>query len=134
MKNKTLAGILILAGLLLPRVAGAVEFKLLEQHGIPFPYSAKTSQTSSHSVVGIGLNWAIITDGGGADFRLWYSTGAGSNFTVVTSSTFYTTDGAAINNTFGAIIYNPSISIDRIDAATTAYIDILYLQKKDGAY
>lgn len=120
---KILCGIL----LVIPLLAGALDFKQIESSGVQRLYAARTSSVSSHTASGYGLGWSLYAAGGAADFTIKYSSVAGGNQNVNASSTVYVLSGQSISGEFRAMVINPLISIDRIDAATTVYLQIPYL-------
>ena len=114
----------------LPFVAGALDFKTIESSGVQRMYAAKTSSISSHSATGYGLGWSIYMVGGTADFTIKYSSVTGGDPNINISSTVYALSGQSVRGRFSAMVKNPILSIDRIDSATTAYIEIPYLAPK----
>ena len=132
---KILCRLVLGALIALPVIAPALDFKQIESSGAQRLYAAKTSATSSNTVSGYGLGWSLYAAGGTADFRIWHSTVAGGANSVNVSSTVYILSGQAMSGEFKAMVFNPSISIDRIDAATTVYIEIPYLAPRaPGAF
>ena len=132
---KTMCRIVLGALLALPVIVSALDFKQIESSGAQRMYAARTSATSSHTASGYGLGWSIATVGGTADFRIWHSTVAGGASSVNVSSTVYILSGQSMSGEFRAMVFNPSLSIDRIDAATTVYIEIPYLAPRaPGAF
>jgi len=132
---KTLCRIVIGALIALPLIASALNFKQIESSGAQRLYAARTSATSSHTASGYGLGWNLYAVGGTADFRIWHSTVAGGASSVNVSSTVYILSGQSMSGEFKAMVFNPSISIDRIDAATTVYIEVPYLAPRaPGAF
>ncbi len=118
-----------------PLVAGALEFKQIESSGVQRHYAAKTSAVSSHTATGYGLSWSLYAVGGTADFSIKYSSVAGGDPNVNLSSLAYVLSGQNVRGEFKAMVRNPIISIDRIDAATTIYVDIPYLAPRaPGAF
>lgn len=132
---KTLCKFVLGLTLALPLLASALDFKQIESSGAQRLYAAKTSAISSHTVSGYGLGYSLYAVGGSADFRIFHSTVAGGSNFVNVSSTVYLLQGQSINGEFRAMVFNPSISIDRIDAATTIYIEVPYLAPRaPGAF
>lgn len=132
---KTLSRIVLGALVALPLIAGALDFKTLEGPGVQRLYSARTSAVSSHTVSGYGLGWSAYASGGTADFVIKYSSVNGGDPSVNASSTVYILNGQQIGGEFKAMVANPIIRIERIDAATTIYIDIPYLAPRaPGAF
>ena len=119
----------------LPVLAGALDFKQIESAGVQRMYSARTSAASTHTASGYGIAWSVYLVGGSADFSIKYSSVAGGDPNVNISSTVYGLAGQSLRGRFSAMVFNPIISIDRISAATTAYIDIPYLAPRaPGAF
>ncbi len=132
---KTLCKIVLGAIIALPIIAGALDFKQIESSGVQRMYSAKTSVVSSHTATGYGLGWSLYAVGGTADFTIKYSSMVAGDPNVNASSKSYILAGAVKSGEFKAMVFNPLISIDRIDAATTVYIDIPYLAPRaPGAF
>lgn len=122
--KKILSG--LFAVVLLAAAAFALEPKLQEQFGMPQYYSVNASATSTHTVTGMVVSWSVLTTGGGCAFHIESSSGTG--FTRIVSSTIYTGNGINVDDlprarTDGGFW----LSLDAVDAATTAYIDIGYL-------
>ena len=109
----------------------AIAPKTLEDFGAQRLYSARSSAVSSHTVSGYLLSWSLTAIGGAVDFEVKHTTSTGSDGNVNTSSTIYALQGQVISDTAGALVNNPILLITRIDAATTAYIDISYLAPRD---
>ena len=122
----------ILASLLMA-TAGLVagqSFKTLEDAGVQTVYSARTSSASSHTVTGFLASWSVLSVGGSVDFVVKHSTRAGASVDVNISSVIYTTDGTPVSDKALGRVVNPMIVIQRLDSATTAYIDISYLKER----
>lgn len=126
---------LLLLMLAAATVARALEPKTFEQFGVQQTYSARVSATSTHTVSGLMTSWSVLTVGGGGAFHLIHATGTGTGFTSQISSTIYVTAGIAIFDMPKGLVVNPQLSLDALDAATTAYIDISYLAPRErGSY
>ena len=132
---KILCKLVLVAMIALPVVSTALDFKQIESSGAQRLYAARTSAASSHTASGYGLGWSLYAVGGTADFRIWHSTVAGGASSVNVSSTVYILSGQSMSGEFKAMVFNPSISIDRIDSATTVYIEVPYLAPRaPGAF
>ena len=132
---KTLCRIILGVLVALPVLSGALDFKQIESSGVQRMYAARTSVVSSHSATGYGLGWSVYMAGGSADFTIKYSSVAGGNPNVNISSTVYALAGQSVRGAFKAMVMNPILSIDRIDANTTAYIEVPYLAPRaPGAF
>ena len=132
---KNLCRLILGAVIAFPFLASALDFKQIESSGVQRLYAARTSAISSNTVTGYGLGWSLYAVGGTADFRINYSSSIGTSPDVNMSSTVYLLQGQSLSGEFKAMVYNPNITIDRIDSATTIYIEIPYLAPRaPGAF
>lgn len=129
----TIFGLILAAASLGLMSASAETFKTLEDSGVEMIYSKRVSDISSHSITGIGMSWSVKAVGGTADFHIKHSTIAGASVEVNRSSTVYVLSGESVKDSFGGIVVNPVLLIERIDQpGCTVYVDIKYLKRREG--
>lgn len=128
-----LLGLMLSLGLAIK--ARAIETHTIETFGAEILYSARTSSVSTHTVTGMMTSYSVTAIGGTCDFTVRHSTNpAGTDFvsdnSVNIGSKTFVLSGQSIAVNQKAIVMNPQLIIERIDANTTAYVLIQYLKTR----
>lgn len=131
---KALKFIALLAVLASP--AGAIDLKTLETDCTFNQYYAKTSaSTSTHTVVGLGLSYAIKPVGANVSYHVAHTTRtyiarSGVDVSSVTTPEITVVSGDILSSDFRAVTTNPTIVITGFTTSATTYVYIDYCEPK----